>query len=186
MTCNRVRKLLEEAREDDPRVSRHLESCAACRDEAEAWKAPGRLLRELGVAGPVPRLRLGLRAAVTARVGAEAITSTRAVSLRTVLAATAAVVALAVVLVSAPWSPADSPIDAIVAEGKTSADGFEVMQKGDSVEIRFASNGDRVHRIAMSTRPDFLRSKVVTVRGPSWTDPAPAPIVNGVVYYRVD
>jgi hypothetical protein len=54
------------------------------------------------------------------------------------------------------------------------------------VAILFDRNGDKIHRIAMSTRPDFSTSKVTEFQGRRLKDPAPAPNVGGVVFYRID
>jgi hypothetical protein len=197
MNCAKVMRKLDEAAEDHPRVAAHLEGCAACRRAAAELGLPGRLLRQAGAPEGLDRLRLGLAASVTARLAAERPVFVKAWLRPVVLGAAALLALLASLVAFQPLLPAGGEagpaLRAAGADPAPASAGLEasrpmlhMRRNGDSVEVLLDRNGDEVHRVAVSTSPDFARRRVSKFRGTRWVDPAPAPIVGGVVFYRID
>jgi hypothetical protein len=178
--------MIETAREDHPAVVDHLAGCAGCSEQLSRLTVPGRLLATAEPSAEIPRLRLGLRQAILARAGSAAPVRPAVPWRRSALAGTAAGLAAAVSLVAALHA-GPSMLDPRTSAGHArTGDGFRIERAGNDVTIEFDHDGEKVHRIAMSTRPDFSTSKVTETQGRSWRDPAPAPIVGGVVFYRID
>jgi hypothetical protein len=195
MNCAKVMRKIEEAAEDHPRVAAHLEGCAACRRAATELRLPGRLLRQGGAPEGLDRLRLGLAASVTARLAAERPAFVQAWLRPAVLGAAALLALLASLVAFQPLLPTGGETGpALRAAGadlapaglEASRPTLHMKRSGDSIEVLLDRNGDQVHRVAVSTSPDFARRRVSKFRGTRWVDPAPAPIVGGVVFYRID
>lgn len=196
MICAKVRRMIGDAREDHPRVAAHLGHCPACRKLASDQTLPGRVFREVGPPEALDRLRVGLAASVLARLPREAPVPARAWLRPAAVAAAAGLALLAILVAVQPLIPGAGPgperAQIASAAGLESAESLaagsdlRVQRLGDSVEILLGRNGDHVHQVAVSTSPDFTRQRVTRFRGTRWVDPAPAPIVGGVVFYRID
>lgn len=170
-------------------------TCAKARRKIE--EAPGRLFRALGTPDGIDRLQLGLVTSVLARLSRTGPEASPAFSrMRPALAGAAALVlAVAVaVLALTPGDPTGTgtfsgqrlaqarPAEERQADRAT----VQVMRKGDSFQVVFPDNGDKVHRVAQSTDPRFLRARKTRVRGDRWVDPSPVLLVGQVVFYRID
>jgi hypothetical protein len=190
--CAKARRKIEAAAREWPGLARHRESCAACRRLARRQETPGRLFRALGSPDAVTRLQLGLDTAVLVRLPCTGpMASPAALRLRPVLAGAAALVlAVAVALLALPpgdLTGTDPASGGQVARIETEQpETFQVMRKGDSFQVVFTENGDKVHQVAQSTDPRFLRARKTRVRGDHWVDPSPVLMVGQVVFYRID
>jgi hypothetical protein len=191
--------MIETAAGDHPGVMAHIEGCSSCRLLAADHELAGRIFRQAGPPEGLERLRLGLAASVVARLPREAGSPARTWLLRPAVAGAAALLALLAVLVAlqpvipglggsqAPRIALGASAPALEGQiGQAEQTGLVVQRLGDSVEVLLDPNGDRIHQVAVSTTPDFSRQRVSSFRGTRWVDPAPAPIVGGVVFYRID